>query len=109
MKQLMLVVAVALVAGTSLLAHGDNDHVRGTVSAISAQSITLQITEKTTTVLTLTPKTTFTKSGKAAHLADLKVGDRIVVDVPKGTKEAEEVQIGVSAPKPAAPAAKPSK
>jgi ribosomal protein S1 len=104
MKHLTLIVAAILIAGASLVAHGDNDHVRGTVSAVSAQSITLQITAKTTTVLTVTPKTTFTKSGKAARLADLKVGDRVVVDVPKGTKEAEEIQIGVSAT-----TAKPSK
>ena len=97
MKRLMLIIAAVLVAGTSLMAHGDDDHVRGTISALSAKSITVQTTEKATTVLTLTSKTTFVRAGKPAHLADLKVGDRVVVDVPKGTRDAEEITIGVSA------------
>jgi hypothetical protein len=105
MTRLKIIIASVLVAGTSLMAHGDNDHVRGTVSAIAPKSITVQTTEKATMVLALTPKTTFVKSGKAAHLADLRVGDRVVVDVPKGTKEAEEIQIGAAA----TAAAKPSK
>jgi hypothetical protein len=97
MKRLTLIIAAVLVAVGSLVAHGDADHVRGTISAMSAKSITVQTTEKTTAILTLTTKTTFVRGGKPAHLADLKVGDRVVVDVPKGTKEAEEITIGVSA------------
>lgn len=97
MKHLALIIASALVAATSLVAHEGNEHVRGTVTALSAQSITVQTTEKATTVLTFTSKTTFVKGGKPARLADLKVGDRVVVDVPKGTKRAAEVQIGTAA------------
>jgi uncharacterized protein DUF5666 len=100
MKRLTLLIAAVLVAGASLVAHGDADHVRGTISAMSGTSITVQTTEKASTVLALTSKTTFTRGGKPARLADLKVGDRVVVDVPKGTKDAEEIQIGVSAAKP---------
>ena len=96
MKHLILIVATVLVAGTLLVAHEGSDHVRGTVTALSAQAVTVQTTAKATSVLTLTSKTTFTKGGKPARLADLKVGDRVVVEVPKGTKTAEEVQIGTA-------------
>jgi len=96
MKQLILIITTVLVAGTSLVAHEGNDHVRGTVTAVSAQAITVQTTEKATTVLAFTSKTTFVKGGKPARLTDLKIGDRVVVDVPKGTKKAEEVQIGTA-------------
>jgi hypothetical protein len=45
----------------------------------------------------ITDKTTFQRSGKAAHLADLKVGDRVVIDVPEKTTNALLVQIGAAA------------
>jgi uncharacterized protein DUF5666 len=54
---------------------------RGVVTAISAQTITIQTTAKKTTTLTLSDKTTFKQAGKMAHLADIKVGDRVVIDV----------------------------
>ena len=93
-----------LAAGTIALAHGDNDHVRGTVTQISAQGITIQTTAKAARTLALNDKTTFEKSRHKATLADLKIGDRVVVDVPKGTNEARVVQFG-AAPKAPAKAA----
>jgi ribosomal protein S1 len=91
-----------LAAGAIAMAHGDNDHVRGTVTQISAQGITIQTTAKATRTLALNDKTTFEKSGHKATLADLKVGDRVVIDVPKKTNEALVVQFGAAAPKAAA-------
>jgi ribosomal protein S1 len=100
----ILAIALALLAtGASVIAHGDNDHVRGTVTQVSAQGITIQTTGKATRTLTLNDKTVFEKSGRKATLADLKVGDRVVVDVPKNTNEAVEIQFG-AAPKKAAAA-----
>jgi exosome complex RNA-binding protein Rrp4 len=87
--------------GTAAFAHGNNDHVRGVVTQISAQSITVQLANKTSKTLTLSAKTTFERAGKPAGMNDLKVGDRVVIDVPKNTSEALEVQIG-AALKPAA-------
>ena len=52
--------------------HGGNDHIRGVVTNISAQSVTVQTDVKTSKTLTLTDKTTFNKGGKAAHLSDLR-------------------------------------
>ena len=54
----------------------------------------------------MTAKTTFQLAGKAATLADLKVGDRVVVDVPEKSSDALLVQIGTS---PAASKAAPGK
>ena len=103
MKRLSVLVAALFVAGTLVLAHEGNEHVRGVVTNISPNSITLQTTAKTTRTLALTGKTTFQQAGKTAHLADLKVGDRVVVDVPEKTTEALLIQIGTA---PAAPAPK---
>lgn len=94
MKRIGLIVAALLVASVVGFAHGDNDHVRGVVTQISAQSVTLQVGGKGTKTLALNAKTTFEKSGKAAQLKDLKVGDRVIIDVPKGTLEARLIRFG---------------
>jgi Domain of unknown function (DUF5666) len=94
---------LGLVSGADALAHGNNDHVRGVVTQVSAQSITVQLANNTSKTLTVSPKTTFQRSGKAAAMTDVKVGDRVVIDVPKNSTEALEVQIGAA--KAAAPAA----
>ena len=65
-----------------MFAHGGNEHVRGIVTQVSSQSVTVQTTSKVPRTLTLSDKTTFKQGGKTAHLADLKVGDRVVIDVP---------------------------
>ena len=62
------------------------------VTAVTAQSVSVQV-GKTTKTLTLTDKTVYKQAGKVAHLADLKVGDRVVIDVPEHSTEASEIQI----------------
>jgi hypothetical protein len=104
MKRFAMLLLCVLTAGTAL-AHGNNDHVRGTITELSAQAITVKTTANATKTLTLSDKTTFLKSGKKAAMADLKVGDRVVVDVPKGTNQALEVQFGAAAAAAKAPAA----
>ena len=96
MKRLLTLAIALVLAGTAVLAHGGNDHVRGVVTKISAQSVTLQTEDKATQTLTLNDKTTFKLAGKAAHLSDLKVGDRVVIDVPEKTSAALLIQIGAA-------------
>jgi hypothetical protein len=100
MKRLAVLIAALLLAtGTFAFAHGDNDHVRGVVSQLSATSVTVQVSETVAKTLTLNNKTTFEQSGKAARFGDLKIGDRVVIDVPKGTTEARLIKFGAPAPK----------
>ena len=94
MKHLGTFITSFVVLGALVLAHEGNEHIRGVVTELSPQSITVQTTDKKTTTLKLTEKTTFQLAGKAAHLADLKVGDRVVVDVPEKSSDALLVQIG---------------
>lgn len=101
MTRLALLVASFLVAGTLAFAHGDNDHIRGVVTQISATSVTVQTPDKATKTLTLTNKTTFEKSGKPSQLSDLKVGERVIVEVPKKSTEVSLIRFG-AAPKKAA-------
>src|ERR1700680_3681851 len=96
MRRLLTPAALLIVAGTVAFAHGGNEHVRGVVTKISAQSITVQTADKATKTLTLTDKTTFKQAGKATQLSDLHVGDRVVVDVPEKTTNALLIQIGAT-------------
>ena len=57
------IVAFAL-AGTVAFAHEGNEHVRGVVTQISAQSVTVQTAPKVTKTLTLSDKTTYKQAGK---------------------------------------------
>ena len=96
MKGLGILVISLIVSGALVLAHEGNEHVRGVVTQLSPQSITVQTTGKKTTTLKVTAKTTFQLAGKAATLADLKVGDRVVIDVPEKSSDALLVQIGAT-------------
>jgi hypothetical protein len=89
-----VILTLGLALGTPAFAHGNNAHVRGVVTQVSAQSITVQLADKTSKTLTLSAKTTFERAGKPAAMGDVKVGDRVVIDVPKNSTEALEVQIG---------------
>lgn len=82
MKRMIALTAALVVALSGLaLAHGGGKHVKGTVTALTADSITVQTPEKATKTLSFDAGTKFIKSGKPAKAADLKVGDRVVVDV----------------------------
>jgi len=98
MKQLLSVIALVLAVSAGALAHNGNDHVRGVVTAVSAQSVTIQLADKSTKTLAISAKTEFETSGKPAHLGDVKVGDRVVVDVPEHGTNALLIKVG-TAPK----------
>lgn len=98
MKQLALFVALVLGLATAAFAHGGNDHVRGVVTEVSPQSITVQTTAKATRTLTLSDKTEYKRGGRKATFADVKVGERVVIDVPEKSNQAAEITIATAAP-----------
>jgi uncharacterized protein with PIN domain len=99
MRSILLALALVLSTGAGALAHEGNDHVRGVIVKITPENNTLVVRTDPNTVrsLSLTEKTAFKKSGKVAHLADLNVGDRVVIDVPAKTAQAVLIQIGEGA------------
>lgn len=101
MKRLTLLIAAVFATATVALAHGDNDHVRGVVTQVTATSVTVQVSETVAKTLSLNNKTTFERSGRSARAGELKIGDRVVVDVPKGTTEARLIRFGAPAAKKA--------
>jgi hypothetical protein len=96
MTRLATLAAAFMLIGTLAFAHGGFDHVRGVVTQVSAQSITVK-TDAATKTLTIDDKTTVKKSSKAAAVADIKVGDRVVIDVPEKKTNAVLIQIGTAA------------
>jgi hypothetical protein len=49
--------------------------------------------------LSISAKTEFETAGKPAHLADVKVGDRVVIDVPEHGTNALLIKVGAAAKK----------
>ena len=99
MKQLLSVIALVLAVSAGALAHNGNEHVRGVITAVSAQSVTVQLPDKSTKTLSISAKTEFETSGKPAHLADVKIGDRVVIDVPEHGNNALSIKVGTAAKK----------
>ena len=97
MKQLLSVIALVLAVSVGALAHNGNEHVRGTIVEVSAKSLTVQLADKKVKTLSITAATEFEKSGKPAHLIDIKAGDRVVIDVPEHGTNALLIKIGAAA------------
>lgn len=105
-KCLMLVLALAF-AGGAAFAHGNKVHVKGTVEKIGGDSLQVRTPEGKTVEVKLVASTVYllhtrTKPGdapnahenKPAKLADLAVGDAVVIHAtPKdGNLEADEIK-----------------
>jgi hypothetical protein len=109
-RALVLMICLSL-AAVAALAHGGEEHVMGTVTKVTADAISVKTASGLVTV-GVVAASTFTKGKVAAKLADLGVGDRVVIhakEPEEGKLVADTVQF---TPKPAAthsaPAATPS-
>ena len=104
---LALVAATALLLGsTQLSAHDDKIHKAtiGEVTAASADGLSLK-TKDGVVKVKYSSRTTFELEKKPAEKAAVKTGDRVGVigsKLPSGELMANEVILGVPAPKPAA-------
>lgn len=98
MKNLLNLAASVLFVASFAFAHGNEQHIMGTVSRVTDSNITITTADGKGVDVALTPQTTFTKEGKTIKVKEIKQGDRIVVHASKkGDKlEAEHVQIGVA-------------
>ena len=94
MKRATLAVVAVLTAGIVAYAHGDAEHVQGTVSSLTATAITVQTPAKQTRTITITDKTMVMRGEAHLSVKDVKVGDRVVLDVDKKTSIATEIKLG---------------
>jgi Cu/Ag efflux protein CusF len=76
-------VILVLVLSELVLAHGNQQHIMGTVTSISESSITVENGPKQTQTVAITDKTKFIQGDARATVKDLKVGDRVVIHAEK--------------------------
>ncbi len=79
MKRASAVLSLFLAFATLAFAHGNEKHIMGTVASVTADSVTVETTEKKSVTVNITANTEFDKSGTSASLQDLKVGDKVVI------------------------------
>jgi len=99
----ILLLGVLLLTGVAL-AHGDEQHVMGTVIKITDTAITVEVATKQAdapkknVTVKVVASTKFEKDGAAASLKDLLVGDRVAIHAGKKGKELEAhlVKIGMN-------------
>ena len=96
MKRLLGLIASILLVASAAFAHGNEQHVMGTVSKVTNSTITITTTDGKSVDVALTPQTKFTKDGKTITTKGIKEGDRVVIHAKKnGEKlEAASVRIG---------------
>jgi hypothetical protein len=89
------IILVVIAASAPAFAHGGFDHVRGTVVKVANNVLTIK-TAKGNVEVKLDNQTDLTRNDQKAQLADLKLGARVIVDVPEGSKDriAHSVKIG---------------
>lgn len=97
-KTITMFLSVVLFAAVAF-AHGDEQHLRGTITKVTDKSITIEDKDKKTVEVSITADTKFLSGQVAAALKDLKVGDRVVINAKKSGEKlvATMVKIGAAA------------
>ena len=108
---LILIACISLVTGAAL-AHGGEEHVIGTVTNVTPDSIIVKTAANKLVTVAVVPQTTFSKSKAAAKIADLTVGDRVVIHAKEPTEGklvADTVEFATPAARAALSKAAPAK
>ena len=77
-RALILFVCISL-AAVAALAHGGEEHVIGTVSKVTSDSITVKTTDNKMVTVGVVPATMFMMGKMMMKNGDLKVGNRVVI------------------------------
>src|SRR5690349_7045181 len=96
-RKLLLIACIALLANAAF-PHGNEQHVMGTVTKVSQDSVTVQTPDNISIEVNIVSDTEFTKNNSAVELRDLHVGDRVVIHAKRvGDRlQAHTVQIGTA-------------
>lgn len=94
MKRMAMFLLVAMTAAVPALAHGKPEQVLGTVTAVTDKAVTVQTTDKKTRTVATNAKTMVMRGTDHLAMKDVKVGDRVVVDVDTVEKVAQAIKLG---------------
>ena len=116
MRRLLPFGLTALVCmGGVASAQADTEHLRGTVTKVARATITIQATDNQTRTITIDPKAMIMRGNAHLTVRDVKVGDRVVLDVDRTGSVATGVELETAAAAPASrapqsqpPSARPS-
>jgi hypothetical protein len=101
MKRRSLIAGLLILCTSVLLhAHGGMVHVMGTVTGVTDNSVTVEMTDKKTVEVQFTDTTTFMNGSRPGNRKELKVGDRVVIHAVKvkDSLQAHEVRFSQAAP-----------
>ena len=89
-----IIAALAICLGSAIaFAHNGVEHVMGTITAMTANSITVDTPKHTSTTVLVDASTKYSHNGAEASMKHLKVGDRVVIDA---KENAEKKLVGVT-------------
>jgi hypothetical protein len=93
-----IIISLLLVLAGPLSAHQGGHDVRGVVTSVSAQEITVK-TSKGSEKFVLTPETEFVKDGSPSGAQDLEQSDRAVVHAREKNGRMEAIKVQFSSAK----------
>ena len=98
MKRLVAISISLLYFATFAFAHGNEQHVMGTVTEVTDNSITVETKDHHKVTVSVVAETKFARGTSEATLKDVKVGDRVVIHAVKQEQQlqAHTVRIGVA-------------
>lgn len=91
-----LLVALALAASPGF-AHEGGVHVKGTVTAVSADQIKVQGADGKETAVKVTERTHLVRGGAPSRVADVKEGERIVIHARRQGSGLEAIEVHLGA------------
>lgn len=96
MKRIAFAIICALLVCAFAFAHGNMEHIMGTVSAMTDHSLSVKTQDGTVKTVEFDANTRFTKGEAAATIKDVHVGDRVAIHAHKNgdSLHAAEVKIG---------------
>jgi len=82
--KLRIYILALLLLGTKMaVAHGNEQHIMGTITKVSDTSIAVKTQDGRSVDVVMSPETKFTRKGQPISLKDVKVGDRVVIHAKK--------------------------
>ena len=83
--RILILITYASLFATIVLAHGGEVHVIGAAAKVAQDSITVKTTENKMVTVAVASETKFIKAKQDARIADLHVGDRLVIHAKRST------------------------